>query len=821
MAAHSPTRTQSARLTLIGLLVIPTLSLAGLWGFVATVTLGNVIRDQHYNSVTTRTGVAVSVLSADLLTERAATLTWLGSGRPDGTVRAQLESARQGTDKYVPLARSSFESVLGVISPTAKKQVQRYFAQLAGLNGIRSAIDAGTDSQATAFGAYSAILEAEYAPFLAAVSTSDAEVSLMSQGAIAETRATDYSDGALALIQGAVAAHGRMPQPERELFAEVVGQQKLEVADMYALATSPSLVSILDGIYATPAFHQLETLENKVAASPAGQPIPVSSATIAPLLGKMAAGYQSGGEQLGVVLSAASARLSDDLLAQLYVAGGLGLVAVISSVVVMVRFGRRLQSELRGLYDSARQMANERLPRLVDRLRRGEDVDAEAASPRLRTGRITEIADVAEAFSTVQRTAVEAAVGQAALRKGVNQVFVSLSLRNQSLLHRQLSMLDDMERATSDPAVLGDLFRLDHLTTRMRRHAEGLLILAGSTPGRGWRDPVPVADVLQAAVAEVEDYVRLDVLTESDDAVAGTAVNDIIHLLAELAENATQFSPPDTRVRVTGNTVGRGFAVEIEDRGLGMPEAVMAELNARLASPPEFDLANTDQLGLFVAARLARRHGIKITLRPSPYGGTTAVVVLPREVISADHEADSWFRPDSAGELTTGFGLTGRHRGAPSQDQGAVRPPGLPPAHRRLEAPTAPPPAPERVAAFEPFQPGPFAPADGSGPAPGGSGTPASHMGMPRRVRQASLAPQLRRKDGEADPVPLRPAAAGPARSPEQTSAALSALQAGWLRGRLDDLQDLDAGPGPQAYPDFSAGWPGGPAGPRPGTDGS
>ena len=162
-----------------------------------------------------------------------------------------------------------------------------------------------------------------------------------------------------------------------------------------------------------------------------------------------------------------------------------------------MRFGRRLRVELTSLYDSARQMADERLPRLVERLRRGDDVDVEAESPPLTAGRITEIADVARAFSTVQRTAVEAAVGQASLRKGVNQVFVNLSLRNQSLLHRQLGMLDTMERATSDPVVLADLFRLDHLTTRMRRHAEGLLILAGTTPGRGWRDPVPAADVLQ------------------------------------------------------------------------------------------------------------------------------------------------------------------------------------------------------------------------------------------------------------------------------------------------------------------------------------
>jgi signal transduction histidine kinase len=299
----------------------------------------------------------------------------------------------------------------------------------------------------------------------------------------------------------------------------------------------------------------------------------------------------------------------------------------------MVRFGRKLRAELTSLYDSARQIADERLPQLVERLRRGEDVDIAAESPPLPSARITEIANVVRAFSTVQRTAVEAAAGQASLRKAVNRVFASLSLRNQSLLHRQLSMLDDMERAASDPVALADLFRLDHLTTRMRRHAEGLLILAGVTPGRGWSNPVPVADVLNAAVAEVEDYVRVDVTCECADAVAGTAVNDVIHLLAELVENATTFSPPDTRVEIRGDAVGRGFAVEVEDHGLGMPAREIAAHNERLAAPPEFDLSNSDQLGLFVAATLAARHQIRITLRRSPLGGTTAIVLLPPAIM--------------------------------------------------------------------------------------------------------------------------------------------------------------------------------------------
>ena len=307
-------------------------------------------------------------------------------------------------------------------------------------------------------------------------------------------------------------------------------------------------------------------------------------------------------------------------------------------------------------------MAEERLPRVVERLRRGEDVDVLAESPPPAASTIREVSRIAESFATVQAAAVAAAVDQAQLRKGVNQVFLNISMRNQSLLHRQLGMLDSMERRTSDPEALADLFRLDHLTTRMRRHAEGLIILSGSAPGRGWREPVPVVDVLRAAVAEVEDYVRVDVISESDDLVAGSAVSDVIHLIAELVENATVFSPPNTRIEVRADRVGTGLVAEIEDRGLGLAAEELADINRRLASPPEFDLANSDQLGLFVVSRLAARHDIKVSLRRSVYGGTTAIVLLPFGVVVRAEEAPP-VRSDQGEWVSDGArALTGRHR---------------------------------------------------------------------------------------------------------------------------------------------------------------
>ena len=269
---------------------------------------------------------------------------------------------------------------------------------------------------------------------------------------------------------------------------------------------------------------------------------------------------------------------------------------------------------------------------MVGRLRRGENVDVNAEAPPLRVGR-DEIGRVGQAFDLVRQTAIRAAVEEARLRQGLNDVFRSLARRSQSLLHRQLTLLDQMERRASDPEALDDLFRLDHLTTRMRRHAEGLVILAGAPPGRGWSSPVRMVDVMRGAIAEVEDYARVSVATRSQAALTGSAVADVIHLLAELIENATTLSPPYTSVRVSGDTVANGFAIEVEDRGLGIGPTRLAELNDRLANPPEFNPSDSEQLGLFVVSQLAKRHGIRVTLKASPYGGTAAIVLIPRHLV--------------------------------------------------------------------------------------------------------------------------------------------------------------------------------------------
>ncbi len=660
-------------------------------------------------------------------------------------------------------------------------------------------------------------------------------------------RALEMAGREIALVSGALAARGHMTGAEHAVFTQTVGQQRLLMGDALS-ELNPGLRAGYLRAYTSPAHATFAALENRIIASTnPRKPIPVNPQTWKPVSTAFLTAFEAGAEHDRVLLAVDSAQVGGRLLRQVLLAGGLGLIAVCGSIFLMWRFGRRISRELTGLQLAAREMAETRLPKVVERLRRGEDIDVAAESPPLEVGRTTEIAKVAEAFSTVQRTAVQAAVGQAQLRKGISQVFLNLAWRSQSLLHRQLSVLDGMERRSTEPEALEDLFRLDHLTTRMRRHAEGLTILSGAASARGWRQPVPVIDVLRGAVAEVEDYTRVAVITQSRDGVTGAAVADVIHLLAELIENATAYSPPNTQVMITADRVANGFAIEIEDRGLGISHDELEKFNEQLANPPEFDLADSDQLGLFVVGRLAARHQMKVTLRQSPYGGTTAIVLLPHGIVVPERELfdDGGAEPVVAAAVTraltsAGDSNAGGAHAAPGQltEEPPTQPGGLPPwrwasqpgqatqppgdlasppaaglqAHDLLSqylpshdllgpdllsrgSPTASPPAtpaaspPESPAASPPAGPDAAPAAEEPGQALGADGpeTAGTHLGLPRRVRQASLAPQLR----DAPP----PAGGDPdTRSPADSRAFMASLQEGWERGRSDAVGEDGSG---------------------------
>ncbi|MET4641723.1 nitrate- and nitrite sensing domain-containing protein [Streptomyces sp. NPDC006539] len=307
------------------------------------------------------------------------------------------------------------------------------------------------------------------------------------------------------------------------------------------------------------------------------------------------------------------------------------LVALLAAFVLAGLVARQMSRSMRQLRTAAFSIAEQRLPMLVDQLSRTEPGRVDTRVQPIPITTRDEIGEVARAFDQVHREAVRLAAEQAMLRGNVNAIFTNLSRRNQSLIEGQLTLITDLENNEADPDQLESLFRLDHLATRMRRNGENLLVLAGEEPGRRWNQPVPLVDVLRAASSEVESYERIELSGVPETEIHGQAVTDLVHLLAELLENATTFSSPQTKVRVTATRLPDSrVMVEIHDKGIGLTAEDFADINHKLANPPTVDAAVSQRMGLFVVGRLADRHGIRVQLRPSgEQAGTTSLVMLP------------------------------------------------------------------------------------------------------------------------------------------------------------------------------------------------
>ncbi|MGW0820862.1 nitrate- and nitrite sensing domain-containing protein [Streptomyces sp. NPDC002845] len=325
--------------------------------------------------------------------------------------------------------------------------------------------------------------------------------------------------------------------------------------------------------------------------------------------------------------------LRSDSEREAIISGALILLVLGISLVGAFVVARSMIRSLRRLQDTATKVAQDRLPDLVKQLSESDPQDVDTSVESVGLHSKDEIGQVAAAFDDVHREAVRLAAEQALLRGNVNAMFTNLSRRTQGLIQRQLSLISELESREADPDQLSTLFKLDHLATRMRRNGENLLVLAGEEPGRRWTRPVPLVDVLRAAASEVEQYERIELASVPATEVAGRVVNDLVHLLAELLENATSFSSPQTKVKVTGHALPDGrVLIEIHDTGIGLSPEDLAAINERLASPPTVDVSVSRRMGLFVVGRLSQRHGIRIQLRPSDSGGTTALVMLPVDV---------------------------------------------------------------------------------------------------------------------------------------------------------------------------------------------
>ncbi|MFJ9517465.1 nitrate- and nitrite sensing domain-containing protein [Kitasatospora sp. NPDC101801] len=784
-------RPRTVRARIVALLMVPVVSVMALWSF-ATVTTAQQVWDLlRLQQVNGELLDPVNATVAGLQAERVAAglqLAAPGAGR-----EAALREAAEATDRAVaPLG-------IGVgynradargLGAEAADRVDALGAAVSGLTELRRRVTERSVSWAETYAAYTAAIDRAFEVTGATTSLQDHRVASDGRVLLEFARSRELLAREDALLRTGLRT-GLLLESQRVEFAAAVYARRLfeqTAAPDLRPADRAALLAVLNGTDHRGLVRYEDTVRSAVDGRAAVDAVSaeqwsVAADNVARTLRAVetnagtAAAVQAHPYGLGLFSSSGAAVL-------------LGLLAVVASLLISVQIGRGLVTELIGLRNSALELAGRKLPGTMRRLRAGEEIDVETEAPLRRHG-ADEIGQVHGALGSVQRAAVTAAVERAEVLSGVSGVFVNLARRSQVLVHRQLTLLDTMERRTEDPAELEDLFRLDHLTTRMRRHAEGLIILSGAAPGRGWRNPVPLMDVVRAAVSEVEEYARVEVHRLPYAAVAGQAVADLTHLVAELVENATGFSPPHTKVHVRGEQVGNGYALEIEDRGLGMGPEALADANRRIEAAQQVDLFDSDRLGLFVVSRLARRQDVRVSLRTSAYGGTTAVVLLPnallenprpeREAIGSGPAGAAPPVPSAAvpavsappGRDAFGAGLL-RPTPFPAVAAAVPPPPSAPPSLRAVPDP-APRPRPGRPAVTEPA------------PAP-------ESEDLPRRVRQASMAPQLR----EAPERPqTRPRPDGPprlGRNPEEARAAMSAYQRGWARGKNQRTVDSTEG---------------------------
>ncbi|MEU6741067.1 sensor histidine kinase [Streptosporangium sandarakinum] len=793
-------------------------SLVALWAFTAWVTVRDGLNMLGVATLSTEVADPGEQLIVALQAERRLTAVTLG--RPGGPrQRQQVLAAQRGrTDEaaanFRTLTAGRAVELLG--GDELGRRLDETRRLLDDLAAARRAIDDGQMDRARAAAMFTGIVDAVFRVYDSMATLDDEEIAGDTRALIRMNRARDLLAQEDALVAGALTA-GRLTGAERVQLTQLVGNRQLLVTqsmDELPDSDRDAHRRLSEG----QQFTRLRSLETLLIGNDQAVPSGLVdaqqwSAVAQPAHSRLAEVVLASGA--GVVER--SGPVATGVIVRLALAGGLGLIAVIASIVLAITTARALIRQLEKLRDAARELADERLPSVVERIGHGQDVDVAAEAPELEFGS-DQIGQVGQAFNAVQRTAIKVAAEQAQLRRDIADILRNLARRTQSLVHRQLSVLDVMERRENDPQELRDLFRLDHLATRMRRYAENLLVLAGASPGRAWRDSVPMIDVVRGALAEIEDYTRVDVLPLGDAKLEGRAVGDVIHLVAELVENAASFSPPYTTVQVSGGIVAHGYALEIEDRGLGMSPEDIAAANERIANPPELKLAGNARLGLYVVSRLAERHEIRVAFKASPYGGTTVVVLIPQELVSEGEGDENGGdagrdRPGDAG-IPAGVTMENSVRvpeavfsAAPRAGLSAEPSPAAvssapgsafresrtrEPARRAAEvAGTAPvtgerdgdgePVTARRTAADVPAAPPVL-------PPPDTSHTPG---GLPRRVPQTNLAAPLQEERAwPAEPQePAEPGEGDP--SPDAIRAAMASFQAGTRRGRSEAAQLL------------------------------
>ncbi|MEV0766784.1 sensor histidine kinase [Nocardia salmonicida] len=735
--------------------------------------------------------------------ERRLTLLRLAGDQASASALPQQRRTVDTSMQAIAAAAAAF----GGLDPDVMRDQSAAFGQLAaGLATVRTGVDAGTQTMQDAYSFYNHVIDVVVSGMAAvtykapdpATALEDTVAGRIFQAAEAMSRGNTFG---VAILMG-----GRLTPDQLWEFSHQIGYYHNELANLEPRLSEPEQRE-LHQLTAGPMWQRLVDIEQAILTHGASAPIEASGAATGtsadnnrtgqtnsdgmravndlPVLPASLAEWQDAATEVGETLLSVwqshqhySQQIATDTGSRVartsMFAGAAVLLVAIAAFVVALRLSAKLIRRLKRLRSETLALADEQLPAVMERLSTGESVDLDTAVSRLRFGE-DEIGQVADAFNRAQLAAVSAAATEAKTRAGVNAVFLNIAHRSQLVMHRQLDILYKAQYDVEDPVMLDTLYQLDHLATRERRNAENLIILGGEQPRRRWRNPVPLLELVRSSVGETKDYTRVQSSRVPDIRVVGTVVADLIHLLSELVDNATSFSPPDSRVQVTGNIVGKGVVLEVVDQGLGMPPEQLEQINATLRNPPDFALAtltSDSRLGMFVVARLATRHDVSVRLAESDYGGVRAIVLIPSVLLADESSID----PDTTDATYS-----------------------PPPRHRRPSAGTWPAPDNSAAVAHDIKQPqSPAPPSSAIATAPDERtrrrGTPApaarppqqpalsdGRAPLPRRRRQENLAPQLA-EPPRAEPESTEPTQARPA---EQARDVFSAIEIGTRQGRL------------------------------------
>jgi signal transduction histidine kinase len=639
MLRHAPIRSK-----VVAILALPLVGLIALAAVGIGSTLARGAEASRRNDLA-QLAVRGNTLVHELQAERTLSSDWVAAKPSRAAVPRDGMLAQR---VVVNRTASALEQFVGRLDtdaydPRVRQALDRALTELRGLRADRLVVDSGTSSptaeavEATYSAVVSALLDLNAA---IAVGSDDEALFRSVSTFVALSRLKDTTD----LERGFRISEVLVPDPEQrqvKRFISFVTQRESWLAQLRLNAT-PEQFSRYEASIRGPEASRIARVERAgLSGSPAdlraigtGEQLDRTwFAAMTERVNKLRRVEREFAAHL--LATSRSVESSANRQTVLWLAGMAALLLV--TLVVSLVIARSLIKPLRNLQDTAEDVARE-LPQAVERIQRLHDPDqggmpAPGRAPPFDPSARDEISRVARSFDAAHEVAIRVASEQAALRRSIADMFQNLAQRSQILVRRSMELVDELEQDETRPETLERLFQVDHLITRMRRNAENLIVLAGADLPNPWNDPVPLSVLIRSAMAEVEDYQRVEPLPMSDLEVVGYAAVDVIHLLAELIENATAFSRSDTRVTVAGTLAANGHVVEIEDKGIGMSDDELMRANQLLADPPAVDSALSQRLGLHVVARLAQRHGIRVQLRHSWYNGVTALVLLPDRLL--------------------------------------------------------------------------------------------------------------------------------------------------------------------------------------------